>query len=219
MPWRDFFTCTRYNLLIDFFSARYYITGGDIRRGRTWGAGSGAFCLCSCCPVAFRYAARCAFASLLYLRLCACSCLLVLLVALLLLLLLLLVTRLHDHARCLCCRGDHAAEHATNDLHLRVVLVCALHVLRGVLGGVVRWHLAAGGKPAAGLLDTHEYQSARMRPRRCPRRKSGCPCTWRRAWPRAPPPGSMSHPRGVPRCRRLSRHGVDFGKSGLRRNT
>ena len=75
------------------------------------------------------YAARCVSASLLYPRLCACSCLLILLVVLL----LVLFTLLHNRTRCLCCRGGYGVEHATDDVYLRVVLVGAPLVLRGVL--------------------------------------------------------------------------------------
>jgi len=59
-------------------------------------------------PCSFCYAARCLSASLVYLRRCARICLLVLLVVVLL---LVLVTLLHDHARCLCSRGDRGVEH------------------------------------------------------------------------------------------------------------
>jgi len=181
---------------------------------KTWGAGSGALCLCSCCPVAFCYATRCVSASLLYLRLCACSCLLVLLAVLLL---LVLVTRLHDHARCLCCRGGHCLQSTVDDVHLRVLHVGALLVIR-VLGGVVRWHLVAGGKLAASPL-AHPREPAGSNAlvctttadARCPCRRSGCPCTRRRAWPRAPPSGSRSSSRGLPRCRCLLLRSMDFG--------
>jgi len=107
-------------------------------------------CALLCCPLSL--------CLLLYLRLCACSCLIVLLVVLL----LVLVTRLHDHARCRCCRDDLALENAIDDVHLRVILVGVLLVLRGVLGGVVRWHLVADGKPPA-RLPTHENRPARVR--------------------------------------------------------
>jgi len=123
----------------------------------------------------------------LYLRLCACSCLLVLLV----LLLLVLVTRLYDHARCLCCRGNHGLEHAIDELRPWVVLVGAILVLRGVL--------VASRRPACPPTRTGRPKCGSMLPRRCPRRRSGCPCTWRRAWPRAPPSGLLSRPRGLPR--------------------